>query len=74
MILLGTLLAGLSAVGYLIWVGGKLRKSKDLEEGMKKVGKVNEMVYKVDKETEDRIAGNSDSNVSRGFPRLPRDK
>ncbi len=74
MMLLGALLTGLTVVGYLIWVGGKVRKAKQLEEDMEGVGKINEMAYKVDSETRERIKGDSDSDVSRSFPRLPRDR
>jgi len=72
--LLGTIVAGLMAVGYFIWIGGEVRKAKQLEKDMEGIGKINDMAFKVDSETRERIKDNRDSSISRGFPRLPRDR
>ena len=72
--LLGTIVAGLMAVGYFIWVGGEVRKAKQLEKDMEGIGKINEMAFKVDTETLSRIKDDRDASISRGFPRLPRDR
>ena len=74
MMLLGTIVAGLVAVGYFIWVGGQVRKAKQLEADMEGMGKINEMVFKVDSETRARLKDDRDSSISRGFPRLPRNR
>ena len=47
---------------------------KQLEKDMEGIGKINEMAFKVDTETLSRIKDDRDASISRGFPRLPRDR
>jgi hypothetical protein len=72
--LLATIVAGIGAVIYFIWVGKRMGKTSALEKSMKSVGEVHEMALKVDKKTQETIKNNNGTGINIGFPRLPRDK
>ena len=72
--LIATIIAGMSVVVYLIWVGGKIRAAKQMEDNIKGVGKINDMAFRVDKETQAKIKSDNGTGISRWFPRLPRER
>ena len=72
--LLATIVTGIGAVIYFIWVGKRMGKTSELEKSIKRVGEVHEMGLEVDKETRKKIQGNNGTGINAGFPRLPRDK
>lgn len=72
--LIATIIAGMSVVVYLIWVGGRMRAAKQMKDNIDGMGKINEMAYKFDKETRTKVKGDNGTGIGSRFPRLPRDR